>query len=172
MAELPASLQASRVAIILQNEALLKLVLKNGRTDREKDLLARQLAEAFEQSYVVQPARRIPGSAVQVISEESTQEEGEVISPVVNSPTNDQSNIPAGNVEPAPQINEVPALKVAPPVQQNPSRFNFPEINLNPSRSNNQGAGLGSIDRTRYAAMFPNDPASALIRQGIGSMMG
>lgn len=30
----------------------------------------------------------------------------------------------------------------------------------------------GQVDRTRYAAMFPNDPASALIRQGIGSMMG
>jgi len=30
----------------------------------------------------------------------------------------------------------------------------------------------GPVDRTRYAAMFPNDPASALIRQGIGSMMG
>jgi hypothetical protein len=30
----------------------------------------------------------------------------------------------------------------------------------------------GTVDRTRYAAMFPNDPASALIRQGIGSMMG
>ena len=172
MAELPASLQASRVAIILQNEPLLKLVLKNGRTDREKDLLARQLAEAFEQSYVVQPARRIPGSAVQVISEESNKEDGEAISPVVNSPTNNQSNIPAGTVEPAPQINEVPAFRVVPPVQQNPSRFNSPEINLNPSRLNNQGAGLGSIDRTRYAAMFPNDSASALIKQGIGSMVG
>jgi hypothetical protein len=30
----------------------------------------------------------------------------------------------------------------------------------------------GPVDRTRYAAMFPNDPASVLIRQGIGSMMG
>ena len=30
----------------------------------------------------------------------------------------------------------------------------------------------GPVDRTRYAAMFPNDSASALIRQGIGSMMG
>ena len=34
-------------------------------------------------------------------------------------------------------------------------------------------ASRGSVDRTRYAAMFPNDPASALIRQqGIGSLMG
>ena len=30
----------------------------------------------------------------------------------------------------------------------------------------------GPVNRARYAAMFPNDPASALIRQGIGSMMG
>ena len=30
----------------------------------------------------------------------------------------------------------------------------------------------GPVDRTRYAAMFPNDSASALIRQGIGSRMG
>jgi hypothetical protein len=34
-------------------------------------------------------------------------------------------------------------------------------------------APSGPVDRTRYAAMFPNDPASALIRQqGIGSLMG
>jgi hypothetical protein len=30
----------------------------------------------------------------------------------------------------------------------------------------------GPVNRARYAAMFPNDSASALIRQGIGSMMG
>jgi len=72
----------------------------------KKTYLLDSWPKLFEQSYVVQPARRIPGSAIQVISEESTQEEGEVISPVVNSPTNSQSKIPAGNVEPAPQINE------------------------------------------------------------------
>ena len=34
-------------------------------------------------------------------------------------------------------------------------------------------APSGNVDRTRYAAMFPNDPTSALIRQqGIGSLMG
>ena len=34
-------------------------------------------------------------------------------------------------------------------------------------------APSGPVDRTRYAAMFPNDVASGLIRQqGIGSLMG
>jgi len=30
----------------------------------------------------------------------------------------------------------------------------------------------GPVDRSQYAAMFPNDIASGLINQGIGSMMG
>ena len=58
---------------------------------------------------------------------------------------------------------QVPTLPVGPapsPIQT---------ASANPPPQNSQS---GPVDRTRYAAMFPNDPASALIRQGIGSMMG
>ena len=44
LAELPQSLQANRVQIVLQNEGLLRQVLQTGRTQREKDTLLRQAA--------------------------------------------------------------------------------------------------------------------------------
>ena len=60
-----------------------------------------------------------------------------------------------------------------------PARVPTPNVGPAPSPIQTASASLpqttpqsGPVDRTRYAAMFPNDSASALIRQGIGSMMG
>ena len=168
MAEMPAHLQASRVGIIMENEQLLKLVLKRGRTEREKNMLARQIAEAFELNLIVSPLRRMAGSATQVATENPTLDQGEVIPPVV-VPTNDGGNRPA--MVPAAAPPKAPAPVVQPPVQLNPSRSTPPPTpgGLNPSRTQ-QGASSGPIDRNRYAALFPNDTATQLMNSGIGSL--
>ena len=172
MAELPSNLQASRVGIILENPKLLKLVLKTGRSEREKNLLLKEAAEAFERNYVVQFARRVPGSAGQIITEESTDLDGEIItneqiSPVVN-PTNNQSNLPASESKTAPVVAPKPS------VIEPPSRFNNnAPVNNVPSRFNNQQSSIqnsGPVDRERFAALFPNDSTTQLMKSGIGSL--
>ena len=171
MAELPASLQSSRVAIILENEELLKLVLKTGRSEREKSLLARQLAEAFEQSYVVQFARRVPGTTTQVITEELTDTDGQVIPSDAYPPVSVESEAATGVTNTAPQVIENLPPKVEPKVPTNPSRFSNPTQVPQPSRTNDtQGSLTGPVDRTRYAALFPNDSTTQLMKSGIGSL--
>jgi hypothetical protein len=83
MAELPQSLQSSRIAIILQNETLLKQVLKTGRTQREKNALAKQLEHMFVTNYIVSPFRRGGGEALQTVTDETSYDDidGTVIPP-------------------------------------------------------------------------------------------
>ena len=100
MSEVPSYLQSSRVAvilvgIILENPKLLKLVLKTGRSEREKNLLLKEAAEAFERNYVVQFARRVPGSAGQIITEESTDLDGEIITSGVALKSSNRYDVPA-----------------------------------------------------------------------------
>ena len=163
MAEVPSHLQSSRVAIVLENEELLRLVLKTGKTAREKENLARQLAEAFEQNYIVSPTRRTVGFAIQNVAPE-TDLEGDATSfpPVV--PTNNGGNSPV--TVPA----TAPIRQITPPVQLNPNRATPPKVEtLNPTR---QGSlqNSGPVDRERFAALFPNDSTTQLMKSGIGSL--
>ena len=65
----------------------------------------------------------------------------------------------APTMMPAPQ--PVPAQRVAPPTDTLASAAPPPP------------AASGPVNRQQYAALFPNDSASAMIRQqGIGSLMG
>jgi len=146
-------------------------VLKTGRSEREKSLLARQLAEAFEQSYVVQFARRVPGTTTQVITEELTDTDGQVIPSDAYPPVSVESEATTGVTNTAPQVIENLPPKVEPKVPTNPSRFSNPTQVPQPSRTNNtQGSLTGPVDRTRYAALFPNDSTTQLMKSGIGSL--
>ena len=168
MAEVPSHLQSSRIGIILENENLLRLVLKTGKTAREKENLARELAEAFEQNYIVSPARRIVGEAIQDVSpEDSVEGDGTKLPtklpPVV--PTNNGGNssvtVPSA----------APVRQIIPPVQQNPNRATPPKVET--PNINRQGASIqnsGPVDRERFAALFPNDSTTQLMKSGIGSL--
>ena len=164
MAEMPSNLQSSRIGIILENENLLRLVLKTGKTAREKENLARELAEAFEQNYIVSPARRIVGEAIQDVSPEAGVEgDGTKLPPVV--PTNNGGNssvtVPSA----------APVRQIIPPVQQNPNRATPPKVET--PNINRQGASIqnsGPVDRERFAALFPNDSTTQLMNSGIGSL--
>ena len=166
-AELPQSLQANRVQIILENEELLKQALRKGKTQREKDALAAQFAEMAIQNYVIMPVRRLGGEAIQETFSSDQSLEGQEIPPV-EVPTGSGANLPTTNNNAAPVVpalNSAPVVPSRPPIQQpEPETFN-----PNPSRFD-QGsvAPSGPVDRTKFAALFPEDRELL----GIGSLMG
>ena len=167
LAELPQSLQASRVAIVLENETLLRQVLKAGRTAREKNALAKQLEQMFITNYIVSPTRRGGGEAVQTVTEENTYDDidGKVI-PSADVPTASGGNIPTTvtpSVAPvtAPPLNSTPVVPsgvtpIDPNAPRNPSRrqssAQAPAASQRPPVNQ-----LGPIDRARFAALFPED---------------
>ena len=167
MAELPQSLQASRIGIVLQNEVLLKLALKTGRTQREKNALAAQLAQAFINNYIVSPVRRGGGEALQTVTEETTNDRCGTVIPSADVPTVRGGNAPTTVTPsvapvPAPIPNSAPGVPsgvtpIVPNTQQNPSRISAPA----PISSS------GPVDRARFAALFPEDRDL----MGIGSLM-
>ncbi len=166
-AELPQSLQANRVQMVLENEDLLKQALRKGKTQREKDALAAQFAEMAIQNYVIMPVRRLGGEAIQETFSSDQSLEGQEIPPV-EVPTGSGANLPTTNNNAAPVVpapNSAPVVPSGPPIQQpEPETFN-----PNPSRFD-QGsvAPSGPVDRTKFAALFPEDRELL----GIGSLMG
>ena len=166
-AELPQSLQANRVQIILENEELLKQALRKGKTQREKDALAAQFAEMAIQNYVIMPVRRLGGEAIQETFSSDQSLEGQPIPPV-EVPTGSGANLPTTNNNAAPVVpvqKSAPVVPSGPPIQQ-PEPENF---NPNPSRFDQSSvAPSGPVDRTKFAALFPEDRELL----GIGSLMG
>lgn len=129
--------------------------------DKQQGDKAMSAVEKFIKPMANQIGRRFPigiRATEEAITEEyePPQEQPQPTSPqVLPLPDKEASlNIPAQ----VPTLNAGPA----PSLIQQASATNI----VTPQPSG------GPVDRTRYAAMFPNDPASALIRQGIGSMMG
>ncbi len=166
-AELPQSLQANRVQMVLENEDLLKQALRKGKTQREKDALAAQFAEMAIQNYVIMPVRRLGGEAIQETFSSDQSLEGQQIPPV-EVPTGNGENPPASNNNAAPVVpenNSAPVVPSGPPIIK-PEPENF---NPNPSRFDQSSVTpSGPVDRTRYAALFPEDREL----MGIGSLMG
>ena len=163
MAELPQSLQASRVAIILENETLLRQVLKTGRTEREKNALAQQLEQMFINNYIVSPTRRGGGEALQTATDETlSEEEGTVLIPTdpVTTPAAPVITPAAPVITPAAPVitpSDPVTNEVEPATQQNPSRQQPPI------------SSSGPVDRERFAQFFPEDRD---LVSGIGSLMG
>ena len=169
-AELPQSLQANRVQMVLENEELLKQALRKGKTQREKNALAAQFAEMALQNYVIMPVRRIGGEAIQETFSSDQSLEGQPI-PLVEVPTGSGENAPATNNNAAPVVpveKSAPVVPSGPPIQA-PAAPPAPAQNLNPSRfQQGSAAPSGPVDRAKFAALFPEDRELL----GIGSLMG
>jgi len=128
-------------------------MLSKGKTQKQKQNIAKRLARFLSEKgfYAVTNTARRGLPTITRETEEMIVDEEPVL-----LPTDEEAslNIPA----------EAPTLNVGPapsPVIQTASA-SLPQTTPQ----------SGPVNRARYAAMFPNDPASALIRQGIGSMMG
>ena len=151
LAELPQSLQADRIAIILENDVLLNAVLRKGRTPREKSALAAAVAEMFLVNYVVSPFRRIGGEALQAVTSEYTDDtEGQVLPPPASTP----SAVPVAPSRvtpiapriPAPRQRSVPSARVT----QQPGT-----TQAAPQRARDTPSG--PVNRDTFAALFPED---------------
>ena len=151
--EIPESLKMDVMTEMFKDPDFLATMLSKGKTQKQKQNIAKRLAGFLSEKgfYAVTNTGRRGFPAITREAEEKIVDEEPVLIP------NDQGaslNIPA----------QAPTLPVGPapcPVIQTASA-SLPQTTPQ----------SGPVNRARYAAMFPNDPASALIRQGIGSMMG
>ncbi len=148
-ADVPATQHIDVMSELMRNPELLAAMMRNPRGDKERSRLAQVVGDFMLELGFIGPARRGVPSIVRETDEAIEAE------PIPTFEDEEASlNIPA----------EAPTLNVGPapsPVIQTASA-SLPQTTPQ----------SGPVNRARYAAMFPNDPASALIRQGIGSMMG
>jgi hypothetical protein len=164
-AELPQSLQANRVQMVLENEELLKQALRKGKTQREKNALAAQFAELAIQNYIIMPVRRLGGEIIQETFSRDQGLEGQELPPVEAAPVVPvEETAPQASLQPVPQFMDRESRQLqgagTPPTMSPPPAAPAP-------------APSGPVDRSQYAALFPTDITSSLIRaqdQGIGSL--
>ena len=150
-------------ADLLQDPRLLaKMLRKYGQGEQSRGVAGAIFDYLKKQGYVSLPRRAYAVSGDDELTDteddsfDPMQPNVEPPEPVVTAPTDEEAslNIPA----------QAPTL----PVGTAPS----PSFQLASASLPQTTPQSGPVNRARYAAMFPNDPASALIRQGIGSMMG
>ena len=151
--KVPESMKLDVMSELMENPELLAAMMRRPRNDREKMRIANRVQDLLMGLGFV-PVRR---AAPQVLKSEEVDD-----ITVEEAPTVEPVSSVAPTAMPAPQ--PVPAQPVAPPPTTTLASATPPPPPPAPS---------GPVDRQQYAAMFPNDPASAMIRQqGIGSLMG
>ena len=165
--EIPASLKGNAVAALFEDPQLLADMLEKPRNDKQALNLAKRLANKFKElgfTGVATEALLSGGRRATPFVGSSTAEDREdyVVPEVDDEPTVGPVSSVAPTAIPAPQ--PVPAQPVAAPPTTTLASATPPPP---------PPAAPGPVDRQRYAAMFPGDIASSMIRQqGIGSLMG
>jgi len=160
--KVPESLKMDVMGELMTNPKLLSDLLRKTSTQRERTSLLSSIKEQFQELGFIRPVRRELGSTFREVDDEIDQQitEQEVSSPLVDEP------VPAPVLD-TPTTSAVPVSpmrSVAPPPM---SPVPSPVAMAPPP------AASGPVNRQQYAALFPNDSASAMIRQqGIGSLMG
>jgi hypothetical protein len=150
--KVPESLKMDVMGELMTNPTLLASLLTKTSTQREKIGLLSSIKEQFQELGFIRPVRRELGSAFREADDEIDQQ-------IIESELEEQSSA-APTVMPAPQ--PVPAQRVAPPTSTLASAT---PVAPPPAAS-------GPVNREQYAALFPNDLASGMIRQqGIGGLL-
>ncbi len=149
--DIPAALQTDVMSELMSNPKLLAAMMRKPRNNKERIRLASRVGDMLK-DLGFSPLRRELPSVPREIDDKIEEET------IVVPPSNQQGSLNTVVEDTPTRTATAPAPSFIPqnvsPVLQAPAQ---------PS---------GPVDRTRYAAMFPNDSASALIKQGIGSMMG
>ena len=161
--KVPESLKMDVMGELMTNPKLLADLLRKTPTQRQKSALLSSIKEQFQELGFIRPVRRELGSALREADDEIDQQILEQQFEEDDEPTVGPVSSVAPTAMPAPQ--PVPAQRVRPPTTALASAA--PQVQAPPP------AASGPVNRQQYAALFPNDPTSALIRQqGIGSLMG
>ena len=173
--QIPSDLKADVMTKMMENPEFAATMLKKGRTEREKGAIASRLKKyLIEYGFI--PAvrettnlgRRTIPSVIREESDGDLDQTAPTLRPFFIQnvlPSNDQQ----GAVAPPPR----------PPVQQRPSPVVPPTTQASAVPSPAPApASSGPVDRTRYAALFPNDSISGMMkttqqmsRGGIASLM-
>jgi hypothetical protein len=177
--EVPAALQTDVMSELMRNPEMLAAMMRRPRTERESMQLVQRMQNLLVDGGFISPARRtLPG-----IARESGRDRF------------DPSAVPVMPAMPAPDTR--PTVPSGAPATNMPPPNTRGSLTPPPSRAPTGGGGAaatapiqraaapqaptpspsGPVDRARFAAFFPNDPTTDLIRQqaasgGIGSLMG
>jgi len=144
--ELPGSAKLDVMTEVMKNPKMLAGMLRNVKSDTEKVRLAKVLRKQFVEAGLLSGVRR----TVPLIIQDTEVEEP--VAPVQKRPQ--------PQPEQAREAQEVTQLQgPMPPPTPAPAPVAPPTA-----------PNTGPVDRSRFAAMFPNDIASGLINQGIGSI--
>ena len=156
---IPESMKMDVMTQMLKDPEMLAVFLKKGRTEREQSAIGGRLTSILVEKGLIPAGRgaanvgRRALPAVIRERDESLQEKTRRLESVTPLPSNNQQ----GALAPPPVQRPSP---VEPPTTQalavpSPSPVSAP-------------ASSGPVDRTRYAALFPNDMASSMINQNRG----
>ena len=147
--DMPESAKIDVMTEVMQNPKLLANLMRVPKTDTEKGRIARSIGEIFTEMGMKPLMRSIPLTASdnEIVIEEQAEPVAPPVAPVQKRP-------------PPPPAQEVTQLQGPMPP---PTPASAPVAPTTAPSS-------GPVDRSRFAAMFPNDIASGLINQGIGSI--
>ena len=156
--KVPESLKMDVMGELMTNPKLLADLLRKTSTQRERTGLLSSIKEQFQELGFIRPVRRELGSTFREVDDEIDQQitEQEVSSPPVDEP------VPAPVLD-TPTTSAVPVSPMRsvapPPMSPAPSPVAMAPPPAAPAPSS------GPVNREQYAALFPNDLASGMIRQ-------
>ena len=171
-ANIPESMKMDVMTQMMRDPEMLSVMLKEGRTERERSAIGGRLTALLVEKGLIpagQAAANVGRRAIPSVTREGVFEDTEGQTPPQSSPFFIQNVLPSndqqGAVAPAPRPPVQRPSPVGPPTTQASA---VPSPAPDPAPVN-----TGPVDRTRYAALFPNDMASGMIRQngGIGSLI-
>jgi hypothetical protein len=171
-ANIPESMKMDVMTQMMRDPEMLSVMLKEGRTERERSAIGGRLTALLVEKGLIpagQAAANVGRRAIPSVTREGVFEDTEGQTPPQSSPFFIQNVLPSndqqGAVAPAPRPPVQRPSPVGPPTTQASA---VPSPSPDPAPVN-----TGPVDRTRYAALFPNDMASGMIRQsqGIGSLI-
>jgi hypothetical protein len=154
--KLPASVKTDVMTELMQNPSMLATFLRKPRSEREATNITNRIVNFLVQLGIRPIRLEIPTLVKETLEEEITPEEA------VEQKKQE--------VRPLDTSQYLPKELFRPNIDTNVASANVPQTQPMPAPS--PTVAQGPVDRQRYAAMFPNDFASSLIRSqgGIGSL--
>jgi len=155
----PQTLLVSEMTRIINNKEVLALALKRARSRAEQNEIIDQMNTILGANVV----RRLPivrRETGEYLEDYSDEEKEAVVVPRLEPPPEEVEREEVKAYPPMPPTAFDSMMSAAPPPTPVPT---------------SQPVAQGPVDRQRFAALFPNDLASGIIRsrnQGIGSLMG
>jgi len=153
--EIPAALRVDVMSEIMENPKLLAAMLRKPSTKKEKIRIGKYVKQLLFNLGYVSGTRPTP-TVIRELEEDLTEEKF------------DPSTLRDDTEEKIETSAVVPEPRVSPVQTPNPLLIsqNLPQARPQPATAS------GPVDRTKYAALFPNDMASSMIKGGIGGLMG